>query len=195
MLYRITEDKELFSFDELDEHGRATAANDLLMDPWYFWTDIDAEKSWTVDPFFSTRPEWQADFSFSQGDGFNLYGDFSYNELRACVGCKPLKEDIDITIKPNRYAYCKWDRDYYGADILYRIEEERGEKFAERQAAIVDRICDFMAARCKELREYGETLIFDVYPNESSIYEGQLFDRYGHFVCTEEDKRLEACAF
>lgn len=183
MTYTITETKTLYTFDELSDEAKETAKSNLLQDPWYFWTDVDAEKSYIIDPLFPhARPEWQGDFSFCQGDGLNIYGDFSFNELRACANLRPVKEDVEITLKPNpRYTYCRWDMSYYGADILDRLSEEKGEAYAERQRANVARICDAVGALCSNLREYGEWLIFEGYL-DPSVYDGQLFDEFGEYV-------------
>ena len=191
-MYEFTKTTTVYTFDELSDDAKRTAADDLLQDPWYFWTDIDAHKSWICDPHFTTRPEWQADFSFCQGDGLNIYGEFSYNELRACAGYMPLQEDITIDLKPGRdYTFSRWSgyRSYYAEDIYATIADERGEAYADRQRHIIEDICSFMDRICKDLRDYGEDLIFEVYPTESSIYEGQLFDEFGHYVCSEDDER------
>lgn len=194
MSYTITETKTLYTFDELSDEAKEQAKSELLEDPWYFWTDLDAKKSWIIDPFFTNgnRPEWQAAFSFCQGDGLNLYGELSYNDLRNVAGLKPVKNDFTVNIPANRqYTYCMWGMGVYYHDIYEALAENNGLNQALRQKKSIRAIETAMQQLCKELREYGEYLIFEGYL-DPSIYESRLFDQSGHWVCSIDDIKEEA---
>lgn len=184
----ITQTINLYTFGELSDDAKETAKQNLLNDPWYFWTDLEAWATWWIYPHFEETPynvKWQGAFDFRQGDGCNIYGDFSYNELRRCAGYKPVASDVTIHLEPNRrYTYSLWDIRRYGREIYRQLADELGDAFAERQwPHIIPKICAILDGICAELREYGEDLIFNGYL-DPALYEGQLF--------TENGERYEA---
>lgn len=175
----IHERRTYYEFGELCKSAQDTAVEQLLQDPYFFWSDIEAEKSWTVDEYFTleTRPEWQGDFSFTQGDGLNLYGDLLYSELRNAAGLDPIDEDITIEFPSNRrYTYSLWNITY--PDVLRDALEWNEIEFEESDVAA---ICETMDRYCAELYRYGEWLIIEGYC-DASVFDGQLFDEFGNFA-------------
>lgn len=179
----ITQKINLYTFDELNDDAKQTAKQNLLNDPWYFWGDLDAWASWEIYPHFEETPygvKWQGAFDFSQGDGCNIYGDFSYNDLRKLANLEPISEDVIITLEANpRYTYSLWPISY-GNKIAWQLCENDITPNVEE----IEAICDAMDKLCSELRNEGEYLIFEGYL-DSSIYEGQLFTENGEYYGTE----------
>lgn len=192
----IATEQTLYTFDELDDDGKNRAAEWVLEDPYFFWTDMDAEKSYHIDSFFThgLRPDAEYNFAFSQGDGYNLFGTLDYNDLRAVAGLEPLNLDVTVKIPANHtgYSYSMWNMDNYKEETLWAIEQECGYGFAQVQERNVKHICEAMHKLCTDMYAYGEYLILDAYRTESSIYEGWLFDEGGNYVCGTDEAMRKA---
>lgn len=182
----FNKEMEVYTFSELSDIAKLHASEQTFVESGFFQTLLEEWKKDYVDCYFKDGkpPKVQSNFDFCQGDGLNLYGTLSFNDLRRCARLPLISEDFPIVFKPNqRYTYCLWDKTYPEV-IEVALWEEKGERYAKNQRKNIVKICDTLAEMCGNMREYGESLLFETFLDPSS-YEEEYFDKNGNFACYE----------
>ena len=150
--------------------------------------------------------EWSA--GYCQGDGVNVYGKFSMNDLLAYAKLAPIEHDFYIEVEPNHwYTYCRWDvRDTFWK-VYDQIESEYGywdcdltengvpREFVDKLTGIfskvweerVEAICEAMTRLCREIHDYMDSLAIGDGYFDPVWHEDILYDEDGTWLCDWHD--------
>lgn len=178
----ITKTYKVYTFDELSDEAKKKVKNDhsdFLAEVETF-TEICNEK--IKNTFPNSNLKVQYDFSCSQGNGLNIYGDLDFNDVLennknefSEKEIKTLKEYLeyvyDYHIKPNRYyTYCTVEQENFYNDIIWDLKEFF-EKINKDLIKKFDNIVrDFISGFCDDLYNEGYDFFYNISDEEMKEY-------------------------
>lgn len=194
-----------YEFEDLSSEAQERAVNDMRCERLEL--DMDSEREFYGCNDFPNsvfNMEWSA--GYCQGDGVNVYGKFSMNDLLAYAGLGSVENDFWVDIKPNRMpgcTYCTWYTNSQIADIFGQVESEYGywecdltengvpEEFADKLVAIftdvwekrIEKICEAMTRLCGEIQDYMDSLAIGDGYFDPSWHDDILYDEDGIWLC------------
>ena len=187
-----------YEFEDLSREAQERAVKDMR-DDRLEW-DMEGEfEFYKYEHFPHSKPQMEWCAGYCQGDGVNVYGTFSINDLLAYAGLETIEWDFDVEIEPNSVygcTYCTWDlqSNFWAItdavnrefdDWLYDNCDENdymnrhAEVFTSVWEKRAEAICEAMTRLCRELYRHMDSLaIGDAY-FDPAFHEDILYDEDG----------------
>lgn len=182
-MYTVTQEKELFTFIELDQIAQDKAGSDLCA---VSFADDFADVIHAMLDGKLTRSKIETAYSLNscQGGGFDIRGSFDLVDLLEIAG---IPNDIDhVVINPwcdmyeykrtDHYTYSAWDRQ--ADELSYWLAESAFFRDTDADS-VADSIAESMYELCKSIEQTGYDEI-DWYYTEDA-HDGHVYDETGSY--------------
>ena len=215
-MYTVTEIKTLYTFDELSDTAKDTAANNHIeCSPWVLDDIVQEYISWNMHALrgvivkngkYENRLNYEYDMGCCQGSGFNFYGEFYLTDIFDLIGedvPDDKREDAEgetVIFKSNSghngYTFSGWDNSLgYRDELEARIAEVFPDVLPAAAQDFAREFCDKMHEHCRAVYDdLWEYITEGVYIElDDEIHDGELYDAQGNFCGFIEDlKATEA---
>lgn len=182
-MYTITQDKDLYTFDELSPTAQDKASADLCT---ISFADSFEElvNVMLSGKFTRSKVETTYSLNYCQGDGFDIRGSFDLVDLLEIAGIP--HDDDHVVLNPwrdtyeyrrtDRYSYTAWDRET--DDLCYWLEGSAFFRDMDCDTA-AQKIADSMQELCKTIEQAGYDEIDWYYTADA--HDGNIYDATGAY--------------